>query len=134
MPYGICGTKLYTAEPDNSEKFGLPGVSTGWALRYSTRGWLHVKYADEVFPGVFNQKERPDFVWDIFASPTDVRARWVKGDVVFSWAPARAVIEVKALSIDLYDRLRDFKPGTCAIGQSDRSVGVPTRSHVPDPG
>jgi hypothetical protein len=78
-------------------------------------GWPHVKSIDEVFPGVFAQNERPDFIWDIFAAPTDLQARWMaRGDVVFSWQPARAVIEVKGINTDFRDRLREFKPGACA--------------------
>jgi hypothetical protein len=78
------------------------------------RGWRHVKSVDEVFPGLFGQGQRPDYVWDVFAAPTDLRARWTpRGDAQFSWQPARAIIEVKGLNTDLHDRLSQFRPGAC---------------------
>jgi hypothetical protein len=71
-----------------------------------------------VFPGRFNQRERPDFVWDIFAAPTDLTGRWNRNrDLVLTWQPARAIIEVKAIQVDHYESLRDFRPGNCATPQ-----------------
>jgi hypothetical protein len=82
-------------------------------------GWPHVKSIDSVFPGRFEQRSRPDFVWDVFGAPTDLKATWRGGDVAVTWEMAKAIIEVKGLAANFHDRIAAFKPTAACPSEFD---------------